>query len=107
MADLRTSLPTTWTCLDALEELSLKFYDSRDSWESCFYTAADIDDDEVDGVEFKTLLVQNVTRLKNIRILRLSGVIYMQMIRDVNKYKQQRQHQQQQQERTTLTLLTL
>ncbi|KAG0294595.1 hypothetical protein BGZ96_000868 [Linnemannia gamsii] len=106
MADLRTSLPATWTCLDTLEELSLNIYDPRGNWESRINTAVDIYDDEVDGTEFRIVLMQNVTRLKNIRILGLSGVIWMQMIRDVDKYKQQQQHLQQL-ERTTLTLLDL
>ncbi|KAF9333553.1 hypothetical protein BGZ91_011196 [Linnemannia elongata] len=61
--------------------------------------------DEEDEAEFKALLVHNVTRLKNIRILGLPGAIWMQLIRDVNKNKWV--EQQRQPHETTWSLLDL
>ncbi|KAG0070242.1 hypothetical protein BGZ89_001063 [Linnemannia elongata] len=101
--DVRTT--TEWSCLATLEVLHLQFYDSRDSWKTGPSSPVVGIVDEEDEAEFKALLVHNVTRLKNIRILGLPGAIWMQLIRGVNKNK--RVEQQRQPHKTTWSLLDL
>ncbi|KAF9147208.1 hypothetical protein BG015_011180 [Linnemannia schmuckeri] len=88
------------------QELQLQFYDPRNSWNLRSNIPAVVVVEE-DVIKIKALLAQDMTQLKSIQILRLPRVVWKQMIRDVNKYKQQHQQQQPKTTRTLLNLIRL